>query len=95
MSIKKAETPRRRWVVGIALLCLFEGGCAALGTAGHRERKSDSDVPSERESNSGTTLGTDPTSVKPGRTITPPSLGIDLSHWSIERKNTNNGVFQA
>lgn len=93
MSIKKAETPRRRWVVGIAILCLFEGGCAALGTAGHRERASDSDVPAAREFNSGTTRGTDPTTVKPGRTITPPSLGIDLSRWSIDSENANISGF--
>ncbi|WP_406696011.1 hypothetical protein V5E97_33945 [Singulisphaera sp. Ch08] len=71
MMTERSETPRWRWPVVFAILALFGGGCTAMGTA-------------DREAGSGTTLSTDPATVKPGQTIAPPSLGIDLSRSSID-----------
>ncbi|AGA26698.1 hypothetical protein Sinac_2386 [Singulisphaera acidiphila DSM 18658] len=85
MSTVRAKTPRRSWSVAFVILTLFEGGCASMGIADRQERGSETQSPSDEGTNSGTTLGTDSTTVKPGRTIAPPSMGIDLSRSTLDK----------
>ena len=91
----RTEAPRRRWPVAFAILTLFEGGCAAMGTRDRPNQGSESQAPSDRGSGSGTTIGTDPATVEPGRTIAPPSPGIDMSRTSIGRGSDEEGFHRA
>lgn len=79
MENARARAPKRRLPIALSILAILEAGCAATAGANRPEPGLDAPTTPEPRSDSGTTLGTDPATVKPGRTIAPPSLGIDLS----------------
>lgn len=82
MSILQAGRTRRRWPIVLASLILFEAGCSSMDTVTRRGQGSGHKSRPSRQPDSGTTIGTDPATIEPGRTIEPPSLGVDLSSAS-------------
>lgn len=81
MSIPRERRPRRKWPFVFAALVLLESGCSALNRANRPERRSGPE-PRPPQSSSGPTISTDQATVEPGRTIAPPSLGVDLTSVS-------------
>lgn len=75
MSDAHKPAARGSRLIPLASLILLGAGCSALDGS-HRSSPNDRREPPP---DAAATLGTDPASVEPGRTIGPPSLGVDIT----------------